>query len=614
MGEYNVKEGVDPMRKLLKIVFVVMFICIVVLETSIISNAEESIHITNWLLASNILENGDLTVVEDITFNFQGQYNGVFREIILENTSGVEGIKIVEISEGKVLEYKNVKKARKGDGDVFVIKEEKDKILLQIFSPSKNQEKTFRLIYTVKNVAKKYKDIGEFYYKFLGKENTTPIDFFSAKITLPQRDSRNEVKIFAHGPLNGQVHKVSEDRIHLTVENVPKTTYIEGRILFPKEFIPLSNNTVDRDGYTSIIAEESGLQKKIEENKVKREARSLLFGNISVTVAVIEVLIGIFLIVKTRRVSDLRDEEKYEDIPEDCTPAIANYITGSAISSNTIIATMLDLYRKGYIKIENGDELTKKKEVLREFTILKVKEEDGNLKAHERYFIKWLIHEIGNGKSVTTKEIENYSKSNSVTFTKNYYEWQRQIKEDALNQGYFDKSTAKYGVPLIILFPIGIVLAIIALVYENLLGLTLMLTSILMLLQGIVLLSRRSDYGYLQYRRWGAFKNHMKKLKNNHDIKAADKYPKDMSLIYGLAFGIDGSILNKLNIETNGPDHTALYGGWIYWYFILNNNRNNAFNQSINNSFSGGTTTVGGGGSFTAGGGGGAGGGGAGGF
>ena len=103
MGEYNVKEGVDPMRKLLKIVFVVMFICIVVLETSIISNAEESIHITNWLLASNILENGDLTVVEDITFNFQGQYNGVFREIILENTSGVEGIKIVEISEGKVL-------------------------------------------------------------------------------------------------------------------------------------------------------------------------------------------------------------------------------------------------------------------------------------------------------------------------------------------------------------------------------------------------------------------------------------------------------------------------------------------------------------------------------
>ena len=104
----------------------------------------------------------------------------------------------------------------------------------------------------------------------------------------------------------------------------------------------------------------------------------------------------------------------------------------------------------------------------------------------------------------------------------------------------------------------------------------------------------------------------MKKLKNNHDIKAADKYPKDMSLIYGLAFGIDGSILNKLNIETNGPDHTALYGGWIYWYFILNNNRNNAFNQSINNSFSGGTTTVGGGGSFTAGGGGGAGGGGAG--
>lgn len=591
-----------------------MFICAIVLETSVISNAEESISITNWLVESNILENGDLTVVEDITFNFQGKYNGVFREIVLENTSGIEGIKVVEISEDKVLEYENVKEAKKGDGDVFLMKEEKDSILLQIFSPSKDQEKTFRLIYTVKNVAKKYKDIGEFYYKFLGKENNTPIDFFSVSITLPQRDSRNEVKIFAHGPLNGEVHKVSEDTIHLTVEDVPKNTYIESRILFPKEFISLSNNIVDRDGYTNIMEEESRLQNKIVENKVKRERRNLLFGNISVTVAAIEVLIGIFLALKTRRVRDLRGKEKYLDVPEDCTPAIATYIVSSAISSNTIIATILDLYRKGYIKIENGDEFTKKKEVLREFTILKVKEEDSNLTAHERHFINWLIHEIGNGKSVTTKEIENYSQNNSATFTKHYYEWQKQIKEDAINKGYFDKSTAKYGVPLIILFPIGIILAIVTLVYENLLGLTLMLTSVLMLVQGIVLLSRRSDYGYQQYRKWRTFISHMKELNKNNDTKAADQYPKDISLIYGLAFGIDNSILNTLNIETNDQEDHFSYGGWIYWYFLLNNNRNDAFNQSINNSFSGGTTTVGGGGSFTAGGGGGAGGGGAGGF
>jgi len=47
------------------------------------------------------------------------------------------------------------------------------------------------------------------------------------------------------------------------------------------------------------------------------------------------------------------------------------------------------------------------------------------------------------------------------------------IKEDANNKGYFDDSTRKYGLPLVILSPLGFILSIVTLVYENLLGLFL---------------------------------------------------------------------------------------------------------------------------------------------
>src|SRR5690606_28687583 len=140
------------------------------------------------------------------------------------------------------------------------------------------------------------------------------------------------------------------------VEDVPEDTYIEGRILFPKEFIPSSENIINKDAYSDIIREETALQEKIQENIIKKEVRGRLFGNIALALAAIEILMFIFLGIKTRRRKDIYEEGKYLSIPEDCTPGIATYITSAVISTNTIIATILDLYRKGYIRIDEGDE------------------------------------------------------------------------------------------------------------------------------------------------------------------------------------------------------------------------------------------------------------------
>lgn len=602
-------------KRIFRTTLLLILTLVIVISTSIISSGEDSIRISRWLVESKLLENGDLSIVEDITFNISGKYNGVFREIVLENTSGIEEIKVVENSEDKILEYKRVEKAKKGDNNVFLTNEENDRMILQIFSPSKDEEKTFRVIYTIKNVAKKYKDTGELYYKFLGRENDTPIDLFSVNIILPKKDIDNKVKVFAHGPLNGEIHRVSDNTIHLEVEDVPKDTFVEARILFPREFIPASQNIVDQDEYLNIMNEEARLQEKIEEDILKRKARGTLFGNIAIVLAAIEILIFTLLTIKYRRIKDIYEASKYLDVPEDCTPAIATHITSNAVGTNTIIATILDLYRKGYVKVDDGDEYKKKKETIKDFTITKAKEEDSSLLSHERHFIRWLIDDIGDGITVTTKDIEGYSEKNSSMFIKQYSKWGQLIKEDTVNKGYFDKGSGKYGLPLVILFPITLIVAIIALAYENLLGLTLLVTSFLMLIQGIILLFRKSDYGYVEYRKWIEFKKYMNKLKRANIINDFSKYPKDISLIYGLALGIDSEILNKFNIKTDYEEGAFSYGqGWMYWYFILNNNKSNAFNKSIDNSFNSIAPSVGGGGRFTSGGGGGAGGGGAGGF
>lgn len=119
-------------KKSFKIIGCAFIILVAVMGSSIISNGEQSLNITNWIIESNISENGDLGIIEDITFNFKGKYNGVFREIVSEGTSGIEGIKVIENDKNTTPEYNKVKDAKNGDSNVFLVNEKDNSVTLLV--------------------------------------------------------------------------------------------------------------------------------------------------------------------------------------------------------------------------------------------------------------------------------------------------------------------------------------------------------------------------------------------------------------------------------------------------------------------------------------------------
>jgi uncharacterized membrane protein len=569
-------------------------------------NAEEDLEIPQWMVNANLIENGDLNIVEDITFKFNDEFNGVFREIVLNKTSGVSDIKVQELIGTSTREYAHVEDAKKGDSDVFLTKEENDKIIIQIFSPSENQEKKFRISYVVKNVAIKYNDTGELYYKFLGDENETPIGSFIVSIKLPQSDTNNKIKVFAHGPLNGQINKENNTTYSLYIDNVPSNTFVEGRMLFPREFIPISNNVQNIDNYSNIIEEEEAFQNKLIEDKIKKAKIKSVLENLSIWISGLGFAMFIILFTSFRR-KDKYQSEEYTSIPEDCTPAIASYITGTIVNTNTIFATILDLFRKGYLKI---NEVEGKQD---QYIITKLKKEDYSLLNHEKHFMNWMFNKMGNGDSVSTKEIESFSKNSASKFVSLFTEWKNKIKEDIALKGYYDKSKRKYGVFLLISCVVFFILGVFSLVYGSLFGLASLVISVIFLIYGIMLLYRLSDYGYQQYKNWISFKKYMKKYNEDLSIEDFMKYSSDISLIYALSLDVGKKVTGFNYSKSNYSNELYSHNGWLIWYILFMNNENNTFNKSMNSSF-GGTTSSYSGGGFSGGGGGGAGGGGAGGF
>lgn len=586
-----------------------LILIILLLTLSSISFAEDSLSITHWMSRSQLLENGDLSISEDITFNFKDKFNGVYRHILLKDIDGIEALEIFEVENGIEIPYNFVNSAEKGESNVFTAKEKDNLIQIMIFSPSKNEEKTFRIKYIVKNVAVKHIDTGELYYSFIGKGNETKIDNLEITIELPGKD-RTNTKIFAHGPLKGRINFLEDDLIQLKVSNVPSNTYIEGRILFPLEFIKDSsnkgNNNLDR-----IVDEELRLIKVKEEKAATKEAMKGIFNNISLILGAIGALIFAYVFNKLRRNEDVYDSLKNLN-PDDITPGELRLFYFSLVDARSLMTTIFDLARKGYIDI---GEIESKKKKKKDFQFINTHKSQDGLLSHEKFVLDLLFNTIGDGNVTNTIEIENYRKKNYSAFYKNTNTLSKKVKEDLNLWEYYDDKGKPYGFLTLILSIILFVIGIIAVINDGLYGIVSLVLSMILFIYSITLFLRKSDKGYIQYQLWKDFIKDMKSqgnILNDYNITI----PRDKMLIYALALGLPMKSLDSFKDvmpEANMSNH------WVYWYFMTNSRGGSSFEDRFNSSFYGNTGTsssssTGAGGGFSSGGGGGAGGGGAGGF
>lgn len=599
------------MKKYLRLVLFLLVVAIPMIYPTKSASAED-LSISTWKIEAKLQDNGDLQVTEDITFDFNEKFNGVFRDIMLKGTSGVSDIKVQEIKESSdeakaLTAYKLVEDADKGQEGVYTLEKDEEKVLIKIYAPSENCLRTFRLSYTVKNVAVRYNDTGELYYKFVGDENSTPIGRLVIRIHLPQVTDDSRIKVFAHGPLNGTIEKESSTSYRLMVEHVPSETFVEGRILFPKELIPLSERSMNNDNYSKILQEEETYLTKLEQKQARKKAIKGIFEQATFFASGLGLAVfALCLILFRRKRNSIGYQEYYTSIPEDCTPAVAAQITGNFAGINTIFATILDLMRKGYFEITTEKDPYYGNVSNDTFIINLVKPIDNSLLQHEAYFIRWLIYELGNGKSVSSKDIEYYGKHNNTKFYTALNKWKNKVKADAVKKGYYDKSKGKISGLIIVLSMLLLILGIATAIFGSLYSLISLGMAIVLFIYGIILTVRLSDYGYEQYCKWINFKKAIKKFKpdfTKHDIIET----MDTSLIYALG-------LNTVKKPEKGFKYTDYsIDSWAFWYFMFVNTDDNSFRKSFEHSFIAASSSSSGGG-FSGGGGGGAGGGGAGGF
>jgi|GEM_PF-4111578 len=209
-----------------------------------IACADRSFEITDYQAQVKILENGNIQISEIFEYDFDGDFNGIIRTIGIKGSDGFKHFKASEyFPEDKELEYTQSLAA--------------EMVTYKIYDKSSNERKLFLLEYQLKNVATLYNDTAEFYWKFFDESNASSIGHIKIEIELPYAEvSAEEIKVFGHGPLSGNVSIREDRKVVYEVFGLSPGEIVEARILFPTRMIPNSTKIINQNKFAEIMEEE----------------------------------------------------------------------------------------------------------------------------------------------------------------------------------------------------------------------------------------------------------------------------------------------------------------------------------------------------------------------
>ncbi len=479
--------------------------------------------------------------------------------------------------------------------------------------------RTYKIYYTIEDAVKIYKDCTELYWMFLGKDNEISGKNISGTIKLPQTVSDIEkLRIWAHGPLTGNIEKISEDTISFSVPSLQRNTMLEVRVVTEENIYDICTNFYAQNELENILEEE---QKLADKANMQRKLYKVYY-----VVAFLILIATVVIFYKKmkkhiregneciqRNQFDIPKIEYFRDIPneENATPSRTVLLKNIKLSINNIMydtskvfsATILDLSVKGFVEFQPIDN--------KKFNII-VKNGNSELPQDEKHVYDLLLNIArkteGSPSIINSKELTRYAKRNYDEF----YNLGNKIKDSSkkyqIGSGNIDSKKISEAIkwenlltiyifvltlgafsgicsiPMIAagMLPIGLILG--AFGVGTILGSIINLIVVSKIKSKLSILSSK---GFEEKMQWEALERYMKEYSLLKEKQVFDVVLWEKFLVYATAFGISKKVLEQLKIVhpdafMTNENYTTHYG---YWYLISNDYfEGNGFN-SLDNTF-----------------------------
>ncbi len=618
------------MKRIIKRICFIFLLFLLIVLTANISQASGGLRLRNLDYDVQLNSDGTADVVETWRISIEDT-NTLFKTFEVDSSkySEITDVKVSEVTSSGEKDFTQVNQYQYHlNKDTYYGLIYNGKFEIAWGANAKNTTRTYKISYKIIDAIKNYNDCSEFYWQFISTDSEIPADLVKGTIKLPVAVANKEdLKVWAHGPLNGNIQIVSNDTVEFEVQDFDENTMLEARVVTPTNVFYSNQNVNNQVKLNSILEQE---QKWADEANAKREElakqeqqRKTLFTigmiitniiGVVVTIIVIKKIIKYHKILKeTPIVKPEQEFEYYRDIPnESATPAQAGflyYFKNSGLQYNMskiISATMLDLCMKKYIEFEV---IPDKKEQIKVI----IKNEDITKLSEDEKMVYELLQKIPkkDTDSFTMKEFERYASSHSSSILNSFNKIEKIAKETAKQEGNYDEELIKKQNSW---SSQGVVYAFLAVISIFIMQL-LIIPSIIAAVYCFKLSSRYNrltQKGVNEKAMWVGLKKYMEDFSMIKDKTVPELILWEKYLVYATAFGIADKVLKQLKVvypQITDTDYMMSHG-YTYMYLMYSHNFNTTFitslNRSVSTSYNNMTnysSGVGGGGGFSGGGG-----------
>lgn len=425
------------MRKIL-LIFLLLIVFIVPVD---VKAENKSYTIDKLNISAKITEKGDIEVVEEVTYNFHGSYNGVYRNLAKEGSTGhkIDQVYIKDKNNNLI----SLPSADDSTNNTYQIIDSNENTHIKVFSKSTDEIKTLVFRYTILDAAKKYSDFGQLNWRFYKVENN--INVKEVTLNLSLKDSKFNLDKFKYWLyVDGGEFKTSYDANSITVTGNNLTSLLGIKINFQPDFLKLDTSSIENmHSNSSNNLDNSNSTNSLEKNGLNNSSvnNSDYSGAVIISVLLAFILISIY-IRSTKKFKKALEEyrSKYvffkgdtlDTAPSDLPPALVNYLYNEKDISNAAIpSTLFYLCKKSYYcfeKTDSGEDLR----------FIRITNANSPAYYHLKYFIDWFIQYEENG-AFTLKSIQEKvsSRGEALGFKNQLFDWKSIVKEDAEGLNFY---------------------------------------------------------------------------------------------------------------------------------------------------------------------------------
>lgn len=580
-------------------------------------------------IQANVQTDGTLSVSEQRTFDFDGDFSAVWWEL---PTEGIGGITVTGVSltraDGTIEALEEVpfktewREAGGPVGQAYSVDDYYSSVDPYVFFNVSDEKVIVTLNYQVIDAINTYSDVAELYWKFVGPGWDETSRDVNLVVTLPKPAgislAEGDVRAWGHGNLTGTVELKDDGTVVFTAGAVYPGDFAEARVAFPVDWMTgmsIENNTARLD---AIIAEETAWA---DEANRQRMISRIIMG-VVIAVSLLLVIVALFLFFRYGKEYKPQFQEKYwRDYPSDDHPAILGALwKWGNIDAPEFTATLMSLTERGVLRIDKGSYQNERGKTIEDYILSRNPQMAATLTDPiDTEVMDLLFNKVAEGRdALYFKSIELYGKKNPSTFLASMNKWKTTVKAAADAKGYFEMTgNVLRGVMLMVaLVLIGIAVFVGTSTDEIILAGIAVIAGIIIAIIATQM-RRRSRTAVELHARCAALRNWLTDFSNLKEAIPTDVKVWDHFLVFAVVFGVADQVIRQLQVVlpqiVEDPVFVPVYM-WIMPGQIGGvspmQSMTHTFNTTVQTAMSANSSGSGFGGGFSGGGGGGFGGGG----